>query len=229
MTTTATTQPDAGHAVSHPAATGSTPTVMERLRDSTMEAHKAAERHPLQSALATGKLPRNQFIAQHAQLYLVHVALENSLQRHAASTPAIASVVRLYQLTAPYLARDMQHFGVDLAQITPTAATAAFIARLEALAATDPLTLLGVQYVLEGSKNGAKFLSKVVMKAYHLAPGQGCLAMDPYGPHQREYWQRFKDDMNAQHFTETQVLAMIEIARATFDAIAAIGDDVLAA
>lgn len=205
------------------------PTVMDRLRDATMESHKAAERHPLQAALATGRLPRDQFVRQHAQLYLVHAALEAELMRHAAAIPAIASVVKLYQVSAPYLAADMRAFGVNPAQITPSPATSATIARIGTIAATDPIALLGMQYVLEGSKNGAKFLSKVVMKAYELAPGQGCLYMDPYGPHQRAYWQRFKDDMNAIAFTEEQTLAMIASAREMFDAIAAIGSDVLSA
>lgn len=216
------TPPTPGHPV--PGAS-----VMDRLRDSTSENHKAAERHPLQAALATGRLPRDRFVLQHAQLYLVHAALEAALMRHAATVPAIASVVKLYQISAPYLAADMLVFGIDPAQITPTPATRATIARIEAIAAHDPVALLGMQYVLEGSKNGAKFLCKVVMKAYELAPGQGCLYMDPYGPNQRAYWQRFKDDMNAIAFTEEQTVAMIASAGEMFDAIAAIGTDVLAA
>lgn len=203
------------------------PTVMEQLRDSTAENHKQAEAHPLQHALATGTLPRDRFIAQHAQLYLVHTALEAALMRHAASVPAIAQVVKLYQISGPYLATDLRHFGIDPATIKPTPATSAIIASIERLASTDPIALLGMQYVLEGSKNGAKFLSRVVMKAYSLAPGQGSLYMDPYGPRQRELWQQFKTDMNALAFTDAQTAAMIDAAKLMFDAIAAIGTDVL--
>jgi heme oxygenase len=203
------------------------PTIMERLRDSTAEAHKKAEGHPLQRALATGALSKELYVAFHSQLYLVHGALEALLAAHAAKEPAISKVVKLYQLTAQYHAADLRFFGVDLAAIRATKGTTAIIGRIGQVAKENAAALLGYQYVLEGSKNGSKFLSRVVMKAYGLAPGMGVLAMDPYGDHQRAYWQQFKDDMNSIGFAESQAAAMIAAAAEMFEAIASIGDDVM--
>lgn len=204
------------------------PTVMERLRDSTAENHKNAEGHALQSQLAKGTLSKAHFVAYHAQLYLVHAALESQLSAKAAATLAISRVVKIYQLSAQYLAADLRHFGVDPAGVKPTPATTALTTTINTLASTDPIALLGMHYVLEGSKNGAKYLCRVVNKAYGLTPGQGALYMDAYGEQQRAYWQAFKDDMNAVGFSEEQTRAMIGAAMSMFDAIAAIGSDVLA-
>lgn len=216
-------------AATPPHAAPGTPTIMERLRDSTAQAHHDAEHHPLQRGLATGQLPVDQYIRFHAQLFLVHSALESHLAANAALTPAIARVVKLYQLTAQYHAADMRFFGVDPAGIRPLPATDALIREIAATAQRNPAALLGYQYVLEGSKNGSKFLSRVVMKAYNLAPRQGVLAMAPYADHQRAYWQQFKDDMNSLEFTEPHAQDMIDAASSMFRAIGAIGDDVLRA
>lgn len=224
MTTMAANPNPAAPTTAQPAA----PTVMDLLRDSTMDNHKAAERHPLQRALATGTLPQTLYVDFHAQMYLVHSALESRLMEKAAATPAIARVVKLYQISAPYLARDLAHFGVDPCGVKPVPATTVLTQAIDAMAKADPVSLLGLQYVLEGSKNGAKFLSRVVMKAYGLAPGRGVLSMDPYGDAQRAYWQAFKDDMNGIGFSPDQTARMIDAAKAMFDAIAAIGTDVVA-
>ena len=63
--------------------------VMQALRDRTMEKHKLAERHPLQHALAIGKLPPEQYAALTAQLMIVHRELFAALNRSRA-VPAIS-------------------------------------------------------------------------------------------------------------------------------------------
>lgn len=207
--------------------TTAAPTVMERLRDETMEHHKRAESHPLQKALATGQLSREHYTGFHGQLMLVHRALERALAAKAATVPAIARSVKLYMLTEQYHAADLAHFGIDPAGVRPTPATARVIEHIQTTAASNPIALLGMLYVLEGSKNGSKFLSRVVMKAYGIGPGPGVLAMDPYGDHQRAYWQQFKDDMNGLAFTPEQIDGMLTSAKAMFDAIGAIGSDIM--
>lgn len=82
--------------------------------------------------------------------------------------------------------------------------------------------------MLEGSNNGSKFLSRVVQRAYSLAPGPGTRYMDPYGDRQREVWAQFKVDMASARVTSGEADRMVAAARTMFRAIADIGDGLLA-
>lgn len=204
-----------------------TSAVMERLKAETLEAHKAAEGHPLQRAHAMGKLPQEQYVRNLGQLFHVHRALEAALRETAAKLPAIRTIVKEYQYQEPYLREDLAHFGVKPESVAALPATARIVARIGELGKVDPLALLGMHYVLEGSNNGSKFLCRVVQRQYGLAPGPGTRYMDPYGDRQREFWEQFKADMNAAGFNEEQATALVGAAGEMFDAIGAIGTDVL--
>ncbi len=208
---------------------------MERLRDSTTDHHTAAEQHPFQKSLAMGTLPREQYIANLGQLLHVHRSLESALRNaakadgtDAAVAGTITRVVKDYQYQEPYLIADLKFFGVDPSTVALLPATAKFVSHVQSVAARSPVALLGMQYVLEGSNNGSKFLSKVVLRAYGLKPGDGTRYMDPYGERQREYWAAFKADMNAETFTAPQVDQMVEAAQWTFEAIEKIGGEIQA-
>lgn len=204
-----------------------TPSVMERLKVETLEAHKAAEGHPLQRAHAQGTLPQDRYVANLGQMFLVHRALEAELRAAAEKLPSIKTVVKEYQYQEPYLREDLAFFGVNPDAVSPTAATVRIVKRIEELGKTTPLALMGMHYVLEGSNNGSKFLCRVVQRQYGLQPGPGTRYMDPYGDRQREYWAKFKDDMNAAGFTDEQATELVGAAGEMFIAIGAINSDVL--
>lgn len=201
--------------------------IMERLRTETRDRHDAAEQRPFQRTLFSGALPREGYVRQLEQFLLVHRALEGHLKTLRASHPAIASIVKDHQFQEPRILEDLAFFGADPAAARLTPAAAAIITRIDAAAKTSPLTLLGFQYVLEGSKNGASFLAKSLRKAYSLPEGKGDRHIDPYGPDLRARWQEFKDDMNAANFTDAESDTLVAAAREMFDAISAMGDDLL--
>lgn len=200
--------------------------VMERLKSETAARHEAAEHHPFQRALAAGQLPREQYIANLGQLYLVHRALENALRAAAPRVPAILKIVLPYQYQEQYLAEDLAFLA---AGSTPAAspATSRITAEIARAASDSPVRLLGMHYVLEGSKNGAKYFCRNVQRAYSLAPGAGTRYLDPYGDQQRAYWARFKTDMTDAGFTQAEADELVAGAADMFDAIAAIGDDIM--
>lgn len=206
-----------------------TTSVMEQLKTSTLEQHQAAESHPFQRNLAAGKLPREQYIANLGQLLLLHKALEAGLRASISRVPAIARVVREYQYQEPYLLEDLKFFGVDPTSVRPTSATRALVSAIQQYQASAPLKLLGMHYVLEGSNNGSKFICRSVRRAYGLEGVSGNRYMDPYGDQQRAYWELFKQDMNAQNFAQPQIDELIAGAREMFDAISAVGQDLLEA
>ncbi|MBW7904474.1 MAG: biliverdin-producing heme oxygenase [Phycisphaerae bacterium] len=203
--------------------------VMERLRAATQSAHAAAEAHPFQAALASGALPRGQYIAYLGQLLHVHRALERSLRELVARRPELAVVISDEQFQEPNLRTDLAHFGVDADQVPPAPATAALRARIEHAARETPLALLGYHYVLEGSKNGGRFIARRIAPAYGLtAEGPGLRYFDPHGAAQRDKWRAFREAMSALPWQEQEQSLMTASATEMFAAVSAIGDDVLA-
>ena len=196
--------------------------IMDRLRTTTAELHRAAEHHPFQHALTSGNLPAEQFAAYLGQLLLVHRVVERGLRELTAARPAITAIVTPEQIQEPYLVTDLRHFDVDPETIEPTPKTRAVCERLDAAGKAEPLAYLGHHYVLEGSNNGGSFIAKRLSKVYGVAPGApGLKYFDPYGDRQRPLWGEFKSAMSAIPFTaaeaDTLERAALEMFRGMLD------------
>lgn len=202
--------------------------VMEQLKTLTADLHTQAEHRPLQRALVSGQITTEQYASYLAQLFLVHTRLENHLKLERQNNTAFQRVIRDYQFQVPYLLADLNKFGIDVTNITPSKGTTVLIAEIDRLAAEEPTSLLGMHYVLEGSNNGNRFIARALMKALGLTPGPGLLYLDPYGEAQRGYWQAFKDDMNAIGFDQATIDRLVAAAQTMFRAIGQISDDVWA-
>ena len=200
--------------------------VMQTLRDRTWEKHRLAERNPLQHALATGKLPREQFALLTAQLMIVHRELFAALKR-CVGCAAIAAVLRDHQDHEPRCRRDIEHFGLDATRIRPSEPNAKFLREVGEVEAGSAVSLLGTLYVLEGATNGGKFIAKMVRRAYQLEGAVGTESLDPYGDTQPARWDEFKQSMRGVAFDDADIERMVAMACLTFDAVAGIGDDVL--
>ncbi|HVZ94059.1 MAG TPA: biliverdin-producing heme oxygenase [Phycisphaerales bacterium] len=201
--------------------------IMGRLKNETAELHVAAERSPLQAALVRGVLPREGYAAWLGQMLFVHRALESALASAAKESPVVGRVYQDWQNTAPHVEADLKFFGFDTAGAKPGAGGREMIARIERVRKTNPVALLGMHYVLEGSKNGGKFIAKVVGRVYGLTQ-DGLRTLDPYGDAQRDRWAWFKSAMGAETFSPSEQDAMVEEAKAMFNAVPAIGADVMA-
>jgi len=203
------------------------------LKRETQANHDSAERHPLQKQLASGQLPIALYADYLAQLRVVHSALETRLSKLGAGGTVWASA----------LAPAFRHVDAIDADVTPiaqrtggSAASNAITPHAAALArdiasdsATTPAHVLGMVYVLEGSMNGGRFIARVVRRAYGFDSAAGTGYMDPYGDEMPVRWAAFKTglDSGAQSASERQ--AALDGAKRMFDAIARIGDELLAA
>lgn len=202
-----------------------TPTIMDRLRTQTQPLHDRAEGHDFQRALIKGQLSREAYAAWLGQMLLVHAALERHLRGLRERSASVARVVRDEQFQEPYLLEDLRFFGVEHRMLRAETGAASLIAEIEDAAAREPMALLGMHYVLEGSNNGNRFIAMALRKAMGLTPGNGDRYLDPYGERQRALWQQFKDDMNACQFTSAEQEAMLRGAEAMFRGIARVSDD----
>jgi heme oxygenase len=199
--------------------------IMERLKNETRDLHTHAESRALQKRIASGEVDRASFSAYLGQLYHVHRTLETALEKGRGTHPAIAAVATDNRMRVPDLDRDLAFHGVDRADIGAGEAANRFQSQIEETAASNPTVLLGALYVLEGSTNGGRFLARSLRKSWDL-DGDGLSYFDPYGDEQPQRWAAFKRDMDQASFENTDEEAIIEMAKATFLAIAEVSDEI---
>jgi heme oxygenase len=200
---------------------------MLTLREGTAEHHRRAEQHPFQQQLVRGALPRELYVRWLGQMLQVHAALEGHLDRFVARHPQFKSVFNDERRKTAALHRDLAYFGSDAPQ-APLPAARGLMDRMDRLAAAQPVALLGILYVLEGSTNGSKFIARRVRPAYELpATGEGSAYLDPYGDLQPARWQEWKAAMDAQGLSAAEVEPLTLAAQETFDAVHDLGGELL--
>ena len=166
--------------------------------------------------LMRGYLPQQLFVAYLEQLFLIHQRLESYLSTLAESLPAVGYVVQPDYYHEMRLRRDLQFFGSRPDRVQPLPSTARFLAQLTDRADHEPVTLLGVHYVLEGSKNGGRFQAVKVREAYALPDEMGTEYLDPYGDQQPVLWAQYKAAMNEVSLSRAARESVVAGAKETF-------------
>lgn len=201
--------------------------IMTRLKLGTTALHRHAETRPLQRAMIMGSVTRNQFSAYLAQLWLIHRALETHLRACRSEQPLIARVNREHQFRASDLEEDLVTLGMKPATIKPLPAVALLLRSMARAAQDNPIALLGMLYVLEGSTNGSRLIAQRLGRAPPLQDVSKLRSLDPYGDRQAEHWQTFKADMNALSLNDEQAGAIVHAAKKMFMAIAHMSEQVV--
>jgi heme oxygenase len=83
---------------------------------------------------------------------------------------------------------------------------------------------MGIYYVFEGSKNGARYIAKAMAKAWGKADTTRFRYLDPHVDSQRGLWMKFRSDMDAIPWTAAEQDQMVKAAQSTFDAISSLDD-----
>lgn len=202
--------------------------IMLTLRESTASHHRLAEQHEFQQQFVRGTLPRPLYVQWLGQLLHIHAALEAHLDWLVVRNPQLKSVFDEGRRKVVPLQKDLAFLGSAEDQPALPAARA-MVARTEQLATEQPMALLGILYVLEGSTNGSKFIARKVRPAYELPPtGEGSAYLDPYGDMQPARWQEFKAAMDALNLPAAEVKPIVLAAQQTFDSIRELGAELLA-
>ena len=198
--------------------------VMGRLKAETAEQHAIAEAKPLEAALVAGSIDHDQYKQYLGQRWLIHRELE------AATDRALAEDRRLSQLGLPGLYQtanieaDLGYLGVETSTIEPLKGAQNLVGTIQQ--APSPAVLMGIYYVFEGSKNGARFIARALGKAWGKTDGEGMKYLDPHGEAQRGLWMKFREDMNAIDWSSEEQDTMVKAAQDTFDAISALDDEI---
>jgi heme oxygenase len=175
-----------------------------------------------QRRMVSGSLPIRAYAAWLEQMLLVYRALESGL-REGSLPPAHAALLTDDRRRTPQLENDLRDLGVVSDSVAGVPATEAFVIRLRDWARAGSPELLGVLYVLEGSTNGSRFIARVLRNSYGM-DSAGLTFLDPYGSRQPECWRTFKRELNAAVGAE-ELNALVLAARATFEAVTAIGQE----
>ncbi len=203
--------------------------LMTRLREETMHLHKETESGPFQVDLLSGRLPLDSYAELLEQLLLAHRALERHLGRMAETHAAFRQVIHERQFQERNLMKDLLHFDRDPNRARALPATQSLIDWIEETARSRAMALLGIHYVLEGSKNGGRFIARAIRRLYSLADGAGTCYLDPHGDDQQAFWQEFKSGMNRVDLTGAEADAIVEAAKETFRGLMRIHQELHAA
>jgi heme oxygenase len=162
-------------------------------------------------------------------MLLIHASLEGRLKDLRSRQPELRVVIRDDLFQADRLRADLRHHGADPERVAPLPATVDFVAWIERAAQERPLALLGANYVLEGSKNGNRFIARALLRraGADASAASGFQYLDPHGEAQRPMWQEYRQTMNAMPFDGVDADAMEDAARHTFAAITRLSDDLV--
>jgi heme oxygenase len=203
-----------------------TTNIMEILREETRPLHNQTEGNDFQKSLFGGSLPKIQFVKYLGQMYLIHKALEDALSELRISNPIVDSIIADHQYQQNFLRTDLIAAQVKVEELTALPATQTLIKHMEQLKTNQPIALLGCEYVLFGSKHGAKLLSKQLEKYGLTAPGAPNY-FDPYGDKFMGYWQDFKANMNAAQLSANEQEDAVNGAKDMFSGLSKVFDDLI--
>ncbi len=195
---------------------GRVSTLMERLRAETRAQHLATEAIPFSSSILDGSLTREAYAGQLAAYVPVHGAIESAV---AEGNPALAMVWSDDMMRTPLLASDLAALRVDTSRTSEaTAEGEAMAAWIAALAARDPVSVLGVLYVMEGSTLGGAVLRHHISRAFDLTDA-GLRYYSPYGTGPKPHWVAFGERMNAAVTSDADADRVVAAAGEAFDRI----------
>ena len=198
--------------------------IMEILKDATAEQHRDAERRRLQADMVRGRLTAAKYSDWLGQMFLLHRALWEEIERKRGECGPLADVVRDDGCHVSNLRADLARLSVSPDGVRPLPSTLRAILAIRHAAEAEPLALLGYNYVLEGSMNGNRFIARAMQPTLSV-PAFSYL--DPYGEAQRPIWLAYRERMNALELDAGQAERLIAAARDMFAFIASMSDELV--
>ena len=201
--------------------------IMAQLKAGTAALHAVAESKPLEAALISGAIGQEQYKKYLSQRWLIHRDLETATDRAITRDPRLASLAlpSLYQ--TKNLESDLSLLQTPLYTIQPMQGATTLLQEIKN--APSPAALMGIYYVFEGSKNGARYIARALAKAWSKTDTTTMRYLDPHGEEQRSLWQKFKTEMDALTWSPSEQEQMVKSAQTTFTAISALDDEIHAA
>ena len=193
-------------------------TLMDRLKAETFKAHEQTEAIPFNACIMAKTMPQPRYAAQLDCWHRLHVVLESALA--SSDNQAVQAVWNGTAKRAPLLQDDLDwHVEAD----TPAEAkqaTTDMVDWVNTIAGEDPVCLLGVLYVLEGSTLGGMILRKCIAQMYGITADEGLAYYSAHGNEVMPNWMQFKARMNEAVTCPEDQDRIVETACTTFQYIA---------
>jgi len=196
--------------------------IMALLKAKTAVYHTELESLPYFGELIAHRLPLGCYIHQLRALSIIHSVLEEQIAGSTNEQIAIIWDDGLRKL--PLLMQDLHFFEPRVSSDnSPTLEIALSITekiRLRSL--TQPLSLLGYLYVMEGSTLGNHMHQPDIIKSYHLDGFDGSRYYASYKDKIQAQWQQFTVRMNAVLDDSALHGPIVEAAHETFTGLASL-------
>lgn len=145
-----------------------------------MDVHEQLEASPYAKALEDGSLPLESYVGHLRCMAVIHSELERHLAR---LKPPLDQVWREDMRRLPLLLADLEFFRPRfLRDVLPAVRLALGLAAdIRRRSQSDPVTLLGILYVLEGSTKGGLTLAPMARDAFNLPDNAGTAYLGSWG------------------------------------------------
>lgn len=186
----------------------------QRLTVGTAELHTRLDRQPFFQALQAGTLPATSAVGLLRAFAIIHAVVERALTQTADTR--LTTLARVPDKT-PLLAADLERVGGPaVPSIAPAMEHALGCGAGILRDADNPLTLLGVLYVLEGSQGGAIVLRPAYARSLGVPEATlsywGC-----YGSRTAAHWKAFTDGLDALECDEAEAGQIVAAAVRCFE------------
>lgn len=195
---------------------------METLKYAIREQHARMEALPFVVALTKGELPLESYVGQLRAMATIQGTLEHEL------TLLKSGEIRDLLLGRPsrlvHLRRDLSQFDKLFVPDSEAAVNCsrAIAEQIRRYRVEQPLDLLGIIYVLEGTTLGNAVHLPDVLKIFGSETGGVAHFYNSYGDKTVEYWQEFCCIMNALPMDEELCNRLVTVALTLFDDLEAL-------
>lgn len=190
------------------------------LKVETAALHQRLDGSPFFEALQAGLLPKLAIVSFLRCLAIIHAVLERELA--SVSNPGVAALGRHVRPKLALLAADLETLETEsLPSIGAAIDRALDFAAAILAGADDPLSLVGILYLLEGSQNGGVALKRVYARCLDVGVEQlsyiGC-----YGRETAARWKGFTTLLNALALDDEEAIQVKNFAVHGFERIEAL-------
>jgi heme oxygenase len=195
-------------------------TLHDLLKTEIADYHRNLDELPFFRSLHAGSLPKLAVVSFLRSLAIIHAVLERNITQ--ALGPRLASLSIVTQPKVPLLVADLEALGAASLPSVSAAIDGALLYGAEILTlAVNPMSLVGILYVLEGSQNGGIVLKQAYARCLEIPEEQlsyiGC-----YGRKTKAHWAAFSKVLNSLTLSEEQRTDVVRSAILCLERIGAV-------